>query len=96
MTRQAPLTGAELVEKIAEQAVWLTHQRDRILDDRSDAAYVLRDSLTGQLTGLRWVLCLLKGWDPARESQHGRQADLFLRNWHNLPGHCGQEGCGPW
>lgn len=96
MTRQTALTGAELVEKIAEQATWVGHALDRILDDRSDAAYVVRDGLVGQLSGLRWVLCLLKDWDPARESQPGRQADLFLMNWHNLPGHCRREDCGMW
>lgn len=96
MTRQAALTGAELVEKIAEQAVWLTHRLNDLLDDDSDAAYSLRDNLTGQLTGLRWALCLLKDWNPDRESRHAGQADLFVRNWHNLPGHCGLKDCAPW
>jgi hypothetical protein len=97
MTRTEALTGAELVDRIAVQATWLAHRLNDLLDDDSDAADVLRDNLTGQLTGMRWVVCLLKGWDPARGSAgiQGR-ADLFLRNWHNLPGHCNRNGCRPW
>lgn len=96
MTRHGPLTGAELVDRIATQAVWVTHRRDDLGDGDSDAAYALQDNLTGQITGLRWSLCLLKGWDPARESQPDGRADQFLRNWHNLPGHCNRNGCRPW
>ncbi len=96
MTRTDALTGPELVDRIAEQAVWVTHRRDDLLDDPRDAAYALRDNLTGQLAGLRWALCLLKDWDPARESQPDRHADHFVRTWHNLPGHCNRDGCRPW
>ncbi len=97
MTRQTALTGAELVAETAGQAVWLTHRLNDLLDDDSDAAHSLRDNLTGQITGMRWALCLLKGWNPHRgASRHGGQADQFVKNWHNLPGHCNRNGCGSW
>jgi len=96
MTKPTALTAAELTDRIAEQVVWAMHARDRILGDLSDAGYVVRDNLTGQISGLRWTLCLLQGWNPARECEHEGRADRFVRVWHNLPGHCTEPGCGPW
>lgn len=97
MTKQTPaLTGAELIEQLSSEAVRLMHGRDRVANDSSDGAYAYRVHSAGQIQGLRWALCQLKGWNPARESGHGERADVYLRIWHNMPGHCGQPGCGSW
>lgn len=89
--------AVELVERTSAEAVRLMHTRDRFIGDTSEGAYAARVHLAGEIQGLRWVLCLMKGWAPLYESaQHGEKADLYLRVWHNLPGHCDRKGCGKW
>lgn len=85
-----------LADRISTEAVSVMHLKNRIADDSSDAGRAIDFGLIGLLEGLRWALCAAKGWDPAHESKPGKKADSFLRVWHNLPGHCTQEGCGAW
>lgn len=89
-------SNARLVSQISAEVVRLTHARHRLLNDPDPACQVIRFELSGQIDGLRWALCLLKGWDPVYESGHEEKADSFIRVWHNLPGHCTKEDCGPW
>ena len=96
MTQPTDLTTAELTDRISEQVVWAMHARESFLNKTDDVSYTIRNGLDGQVIGLRWTLCLLKGWDPVHESGHEEQADRFVRVWHNLPGHCTEPGCGPW
>ena len=91
MARQGALTGAELTDLVCAEVVRLGHVRIR-----TDLAHDQELYLLGQIKGLRVSLCLLKGWDPIMESGKEEQADRFVTVWHNLPGHCGRDGCGPW
>lgn len=87
---------AWLVDRISEEVVRLTHFRQRLLNDPDPGSHSIRTELAARIHGLRWALCLLKGWCPAYESGTGEKADGFIRVWHNLPGHCTEDGCGAW
>lgn len=88
--------ASEAIDRISAQAVALMHVRERFLNDPTDTAYAIKLELGGEVQGLRWALCVLKGWDPVQEADHEEKADRFVRVWHNLPGHCIQPDCGPW
>lgn len=95
MTTEIP-SAAGVAAKVTAEAVRLMHAEDRWMTDLSEAAYGVRYELSGRLLALRWVLCLLKGWNPTLESVKGGKADGFLRVSHNLPGGCSEKDCGAW
>ena len=90
------VTLPELVSLLCADAVRMMHIQDRVMDDPSDAGESTEVFMLGKVIGLRRALCLAKGWDPHAESDTGGRADQFIRNWHNLPGHCSVAGCGMW
>lgn len=94
---RSPRSVTELVQWLCRDTVWAMHAQDSILNDRTDAGSVTQTFLMGQVIGLRHALCLAKGWDPQQEADKEGRADQFIKNWHNLPGHCDRgDDCGMW
>jgi hypothetical protein len=75
-------TETAAVDGIARRVRHLQDALDRILlDPERDATFVVRTSLRGEIEGLWWALCLLKGWDPKVEACHEGKADDFCRDY---------------
>lgn len=46
------------------------------LDPERDVTLQVRTALYGEISGLWWALCLLKGWDPSEAVKEGKADDF--------------------
>jgi hypothetical protein len=72
--------GGDVTDDIVRRVKFLQDALDRTpLDPEREATFVIRTSLTGEIHGLWWALCLLKGWDPREEACKEGRADDYCQ-----------------